>query len=357
MTPVDCSDLTSSLMKEDTLSPKPTLPPATPGPEPAQCFHEGRYYEEGDLATSDNNWCTGLLCKDGVMVLWDDCEVMPKSTKSSKVTQIPVKTVAPKSTPTPPQVTTSAQSTLKPRKTTPKIFESSAETPVTVTASYETTEASSKNPYTTKKISYTTHTTPEVITKSQVTTAKVPISTSSIPHITTEIPDNTARFPDSTTMTTNIPTRPEQTTPTQPPQTTKPESQKCLYEGKLYPPGEITNGVLADGRCYGVICDISGVVTGWATAYCTPTEPPTADIKTSLPGCVYNGKYYPPGRISRISNDINKWCLDVMCTDEGKIVTDNNVGCDKPTTTEPTKTTITCLYNGRFVSNVEFPVA
>jgi hypothetical protein len=303
----------------------------THGPEPATCFHEGRYYDEGDLATSDDNWCTGLICKEGDMISWDDCEVKPETTKSSTVTQTPVASTIPDDTPTPLQETTEdPKSTPKPLKSTPPVPESSTETPVTATVSHETTTKASTIFYT------------DVTSKPPDTTAEVSLSSTGVPYTATEMPD-------STTMTTDIPTTPQKTTPTPPPETTKPESQRCLYEGKLYPPGEVTQGVLRDGRCFGVMCDISGVILQWVTAHCTPTEPPTTEIKGTLPGCVYNDKYYPPGRISRISNGISRWCLDVMCTEEGKIATANNVDCDDTTTSKPTESTMTCLYNGMCV--------
>ncbi|CAB4019523.1 Hypothetical predicted protein [Paramuricea clavata] len=314
--PVDCGDIIS---KEDTSSPKSVSPPITRGPESSLCYHEGRYYEEGDLAMSGNNWCSGLICNDGVMVLWNTCETKLQST------QTPGATILPKSTSKQPE-------------STPTIPTSSTETPVTKTSSIHPT---------TKTLPYTTK-----ITHSKFpdTTAKTSVSTTNIPDTTTKAPDSTTIFSDSTTRTTDTPTKREQTTPTQPPQTTKPEKQKCFYEGALYPPGEVTQGVLEDGRCYGVLCDISGVIIQWVTATCTRTEPPTTEIKNTLPGCVYGDKYYPPGRISRISDDTS-WCLDVICTEEGKIVSINNMNCDeattpKPTTAATTKPENTCLYNG-----------
>ena len=343
---MDCGDITSSVSKEDTSTPKPVYPLVTRGPKPSMCFHEGRRYEEGDLATSGTDWCFGLICKDGLMVLWEDCEIKHESTKSSPGTQFPDTTIVPKSTPIPPDVTSKVpDSTSKSPKSTPTVPKSTRETPVTVKASETSTKTSSTKPDNTKITSYTTTITPDIITKSPDTTAKIPVSTTSIPDSTTKIPHSTTTFPDSTSRTTDEPTRPKQTTPTQPPQTTKPEKQRCYYEGKLYPPGEVTQGVLKDGRCYGIICDISGVIIQWVTATCTPTEPPTAEIKTTLPGCVYRDKYYPPGRISRISNG-GTWCLDVICTEEGEIISNNDVNCGKPTTPKPEE--ITCLYNGMF---------
>lgn len=332
--PVDCGDIIS---KEDTSSPKSVSPPITRGPESSLCYHEGRYYEEGDLAMSGNNWCSGLICNDGVMVLWDTCETKLESTKSSQVTQTPGTTILFKSTSKPPE-------------STPTIPTSSTETPVTVKASPKASTKTSSTHPTTKILPYSTKITPDIITKSPDTTAKTYVSTTNIPDTTTKVPDSTTIFSDSTTRTTDTPTKPEQTTSTQPPQTTKPEKQKCFYEGALYPPGEVTQGVLEDGRCYGVLCDISGVIIQWVTATCTHTEPPTTEIKNTLPGCVYGDKYYPPGRISRISDDTN-WCLDVICTEEGKIVSINNMNCDeattpKPTTAATTKPENTCLYNG-----------
>ena len=262
---VNCSDITNIISKGDTSSPKLVISPTTEGPEPSLCFHEGIFYEEGDLATTENDWCSGLICRDSVMVTWDNCEVKVEN----------------------------------------------ADPPIT---KQTTTPGSKTSP----------------ITQSKDTTS--------------------IQSPDSTTRIIDTPTKPQQTTPTRSPQTTK---LRCYYEGELHPPGEVTRGTLKDGRCYGVVCDISGALIQWVTATCEPTEPPTAEIRNTLPGCVYNDKYYPPGRISRVS-DGTGWCLDVMCT-EGEIVSINNLQCDKPTTTEPTAATTTtrqneikCSYNGMF---------
>ena len=84
---VNCSDINSIKSTKGTSSPKTVFPPVTRGPEPSRCFHEGSYYEEGDLATNGTNWCTGLICKGGVMVLWEDCQVKVEST-SSTITDI-----------------------------------------------------------------------------------------------------------------------------------------------------------------------------------------------------------------------------------------------------------------------------
>ena len=292
---VNCSDVPEKISKDSPSSPKPVLSGITQDPEPSRCFYEERYYEEGDLATTGDNLCSGLVCKDGEMIVWENCEVKPEGTKPSQVTRTPNTNIIP-------------HSTLKPPTRTSTI-------PNTARSSDKTTD---------------------------------------IPDTTTKISDSTIISSDSTTRTTDMPTKPQQTTPTQPPQTTKPEKLRCYYEEALHPPGEVTRGTLTDGRCYGVICDISGVLIQWVSATCEPTEPPTTEIRNTLPGCVYNDKYYPPGRISRVS-DGTGWCLDVSCTDEGEIVTINNLQCDKSTTTEPPSTVATaatktreikCLYNG-----------
>ena len=293
---VNCSDIPEKISKDSLSGPKPVLSGITQDPEPSRCFYEGRYYEEGDLATTGGNLCSGLVCKDGEMIVWENCEVNLEGTKPSQVTR------------TPSTNSNNPNSTLKPPTRTSII-------PDTVRSSNKTTD---------------------------------------IPDTTTKIPDSTILSFDSTTRTTDVPTKPQQITPTQPPQTTKPEKLRCYYEGALHPPGEVTRGTLTDGRCYGVICDISGVVIQWVSATCEPAEPPTTEIRNTLPGCVYNDKYYPPGRISRVS-DGSGWCLDVSCTDEGEIVSINNLQCDKSTTTEPPSTVATtaartreikCLYNG-----------
>ncbi|XP_028396080.1 mucin-5AC-like [Dendronephthya gigantea] len=287
---LDCGGITGP--KTEAASSLELTPPI--GPEPSRCFHEGRYYEEGDLATIGNDWCSGLLCKDGVMIQWDDCPIkkLTPSTEVNQPTQESIVSVT---------ITDSMEK----------------QTKLSTTETTKSTEL----PKTTKP------------TEERTTTT----------------------LPDPTT-TPKAPTKPQKTTAGQPIRTTKPEKQKCYYKGKLYSPGEVTRGALRDGRCYGVICDISGIIVQWVTHTCAPTEAPTAEITASLPGCVHRDKYYPPGRISRIS-DGSKWCMDVMCTEEGKIVS-RSVNCDQSTTTfttpSPTKTSasdpneVKCLYNGAF---------
>jgi hypothetical protein len=65
---------------DSTTTTKPSETPTTHGPELPRCVYEGKYYEEGDLVPSGNNWCSGLICKDGKMVLWENCEVKLQST-------------------------------------------------------------------------------------------------------------------------------------------------------------------------------------------------------------------------------------------------------------------------------------
>ena len=334
---VNCSDITSVISGEGTSITEPVFPSTTPAPLPPLCTHDGRYYEEGDMALSDNDWCSGLICKDGEMELWDNCEVKLRTTRPLQTTRTPE---AHSSSLRPPKDTTKGPDiTSKPPESTPSVPQSSTQTPVTMQTSSNVITGTSK-------INLDTTITPKLTIKSLVPTEKVSDTTP-------KILEGTTLSTSSISSTTDSPTKPQQTTPTQSPVTIKPEKVKCFYEGKLYPPGEVTRGALGDGRCYGVVCDISGVIIQWQTPTCTPTEPPTAEIRKNLPGCFYRDRYYPPGRISRITDGTN-WCLDVICTDEGKITSINNMKCNQPTTTTAPPTTepveVKCLYNGRFAN-------
>jgi hypothetical protein len=110
---------------DSTTTSEPSETPTTHGPELSRCVYEGRYYEEGDLVPSGNNWCSGLICKDGKMVLWENCEVKLQSTNlpitdNSKTTGSELsETISPSSITNP--TTTSEGTTNPPDLTTTSI--------------------------------------------------------------------------------------------------------------------------------------------------------------------------------------------------------------------------------------------
>ena len=114
----------------------------------------------------------------------------------------------------------------------------------------------------------------------------------------------------------------------------------CLYKGRFYPPGEIEQGSdHSDGNwCYGTVCDSSGYVWHWDNFDCGPSTPLPTTNPTPPPGCFYNGKFYPPGDIDSGDNG-HGWCYGTYCTDDYQVISWDNFNCGTTSTTPLPTTT------------------
>ena len=285
-------------------------PTFSPGGLPL-CYHEGKYYRHGDLISRNFNGmnkCSGLYCKQGDVVHWDDFNC--RSTGSM-----------------PAIITEAVEGT-----------SSDADTSYTI-------PSKTASPSTSDTIQLPDISSPDTITGPDIASSDTTLSETMSP-MTIKSDDTTSL--SGTTLRPDI-------TSARNKENLSPEKQGCYYQGSFYPPGEIIRRSDGFGRCYGVICDSSGTTESWKKSDCTTTTSPTPAMKATLPGCFYNDEYYPPGKIRRVYGGGN-WCVEVICKEDGTIKSSNNWNCGLPITEPTTRTTITtperkrCNFNGIYYS-------
>ena len=98
-----------------------------------------------------------------------------------------------------------------------------------------------------------------------------------------------------------------------------------------YSPGVIKEGADPGGWCYKVVCRDDGQLYLWGDWHCrftrrsTTAAPP--EPTTSAPAtCMYNGREYPVGKITQ-GSDSSGWCYGVTCRNDGQIALWGNFGC------------------------------
>ena len=312
---VDCNDIINSLSENNTSTPKSTIPTNTQGPELPRCFHDERYYEEGDLVTSGNNWCTGLICKDGVMVLWDDCEVKVKSTD--------------------PTITDTAG------KTATDLFQTQGITSTNLPTSDLTLTQSTPTSISTTKASE-----PQLCFHEGKYFEEGDVISQDFDGdnwcsgwicrggqlISANCSDITSLISKDGTVspTTVFPTA-----------TREPEPLQCLHDGRLYKDGDLATS--GENWCSGLICK-NGKMLMWDNCKVKPdsTSQPITDstlgqsttsvsetnttsdkkdvTKTSEPPlCFHEGKYYEEGDIVSRDFDGDDWCSGFICRD-GRLI-------------------------------------
>ncbi|EDO34737.1 predicted protein [Nematostella vectensis] len=321
---------TKPIPKRDRVTPEPTT---TPG-----CHYHGKWYLPGsEISRSSYGGCeSGLTCDEsGMIMAWDGLGCFRDPNTNVHTTD------ALKPTTEPPRTT--PEPTTEPSRTTPE----------------PTTEPSRTKPEPTTEPSRTK------------------------PEPTTEPPRTTSEPTTEPLRTTPEPT----TEPTTDHVTTVPRRRGCLYEGKLYPPGNHQTGY--DGRdwCYGIMCDRSGQYEPWDNFNCGPettvpqtsakrstTTAPTTNDKqhprtdsrkstTDMRGqtprqqsyeCYYEGKWFAPGsEIYRSSNGHN-WCFGARCSYDGNVIMWDDFNCEHHLTRLALKIhrdrkshPLNCYYRGR----------
>ena len=133
---------------------------------------------------------------------------------------------------------------------------------------------------------------------------------------------------------------------TNPTTTTRPKTTThtgCYYEGKYYAPGsEISSGQSkASNWCWITRCDEQGHVLNMDNFNCFTTPPFTTTMgatPTTMPGCYYDGKYYPFGE--RFDEGrTGDWCYGSYCDFSGHVVMWDNWNCGGTTNAVTTVTT------------------
>eukprot|EP00794_Sanderia_malayensis_P001391 gene1391-1534_t len=126
--------------------------------------------------------------------------------------------------------------------------------------------------------------------------------------------------------------------------TTVKSTKGCTHEGTQYPHGsEIFRGVENNKRrCYLQVCIDGEVVMRnrecrHSTSIVVTTTP---DNPTTVPGCLYNGKYYPlNSEIERGYRAGSNWCFGTNCHSSGQIEHWDNFNCFTTTNRPPKPST------------------
>ncbi|XP_064614883.1 kielin/chordin-like protein [Liolophura sinensis] len=184
-----------------------------------------------------------------------------------------------------------------------------------------------------------------------------------------------------------------------PPPTTTPVTiapNTCVYEERMYQPGESFGEGKSGNWCYGMFCDNNGEIVAWDDFQCGETTPPipTTEPTTTPRGCYYNGTMYQPGSTihrdsagcGRFCNQQGQidyyvctrptppytttpggcvyegkiyrtgerfaegregnWCYGMYCGEDGQAIPWDNFQCGETTTPIPTTIPSGCYYNG-----------
>ena len=333
-----------------TTRPKTTIRRRTTTPRQPGCVHNGVFYSPGEEIErgQTGNWCYGTICSDdGSIMSWDNFDCEPTTTPKRT-------TLRPPTTTTPPKPPTTQKTTTLPPPPPP-----TTKRPRTTTRRRTTTPRQPGCVY--HGVVYPYGEIPSMSGKDgNWCYGAICGEDGNIMHwdnfdCGTKPPSTTTKHttlrPPTTPKRTTLPPPPPPTTTKRPPttrrKTTTPAISGCLYNGVVYPYGEIPSMTGKDGNwCYGAICGEDGNIMHWDNFDCgtkktttskPPTKPPTPPPPptTLQNGCYHNGKHFDEGEeIPEFSDKVGSKCSGKLCGPDGSLVPWKIENCDS-TTPEP----------------------